>query len=311
VAEFQEFTDLVGKPSGLAPNEDLFGFLWDDRSAQRPLRLSVADLTVEPLDDFAQRKECFDRLLVSDGGMKVLYPPTVVTERLDCGRWMTVPGTERPASLYLPPVSHKLVLSSRSEASSLRNTETFFVLQFLGFLYDRRVQFWDWQLDTRLLIQPRNCSFYVYGAEALLSKALARYRSLDRKRQSMLTNMLYLCQRSWHLYWEWERFLMEFMVLDSVRSFLANRTKPNWKDMIEGLGVPFDNNRIERMRNLRNDLFHQGLWNGAIPGFSVSDVPMTELRGLIERLVASLLGIGSSFSKSVWWDRQMNALQDD
>jgi hypothetical protein len=43
----------------------------------------------------------------------------------------------------------------------------------------------------------------------------------------------------------------------------------------------------------------------------VSDLPMTDLRGLNERLIAGLLGIGSSFRKSVWWDRQMSLLKDD
>lgn len=307
---FRELSDLVGEPPGLASNQDAFGFLCDG-SRSVPPQLTTPEFSVEPLDDYAERKACFDACLVKNGSMLVLYPPIIVTERESGGKWVTVPGTQRPADMYFPAVSHKMVFPAGSDAKSLRKGESFFALQFLAYLYDTRLQFWDWQLDTRLIVNPRNSSFLVANAEPLISKALDRYRSLDPRKQLLLTNMLYLSSRSWHLFWEWERFWHAFLVFDSVRAFLANPGKPSWKEAVEQLEVPFDRDRIKRMKDLRNDLSHEGLWSGDIPGFAVSDLPMTDLRGLNERLMAGLLGIGSSFRRSVWWDRQKNLLKDD
>jgi hypothetical protein len=287
MSRFNEFRDLVGEPPGLASNEDAFGFLWCDSSRSAPPRLSTPDLRVEPLDDWQERTACFDSLLVNDRNMRILYPPTtVVTRQGSAGAWVTVPGTSHPAELYPPAVSHKLILPTGANAQSLRNVETFFVIQFLGYLYDTRLMFWDWRLDTRVVIGRRNSSFLCVNAEPLVSKALARYRALDRKRQLLLTNMLYLSSRGDHVFWEWERFWHEFMVFDSVRAFLANPSKPNFKDAVEQLGVCFDQDRVHRMRTLRNDLSHEGLWSRDIPGFAASDLPIYELRGLNERLIA-------------------------
>lgn len=310
--EMSRFADLIGAPQRLTSNEDAFGFLWDGVSSVPP-RLRTTQLKVEPLDDYPTRRACFESCLVNDGSTRILYPPMVVTQRESAGTSVTVPGTSRPADLYSPAVSHKLILPAGASARDLRNGETLFVLQLLGYLYDTRLQFWDWRMDTRIVIEPRHSSFRCINAEPLVSKALARYRTLNRKKQLLLSNMLYLSSRGNHVFWEWERFWHGFVVLDSVRAFLASspRNKPSFKNTIEQLGVCFDQDRIERMRTLRNDLSHEGLWSGDIPGFAVSDLPMTELQGLNERLLAGLLDIGSSFRRSVWWDRQINELKDD
>jgi hypothetical protein len=301
----------------LTCNEDAFGFLWD-ASRSAPPRLSTQALKIEPLDDYAERKACFDACLVSNGSMTVLYPPIIVTQRESDGTRVTVPRTERPADMYFPTISHRLIFPAGYDSRSMRKTESLFVLQFLAYLYDTRLQFWDWQLDTRVIITPKNSSIFVADAEPLIVKALTRYRSLDPQRQLLLTNMLYLNSRAWHLFWEWERFWQEFLVFDSVRVFLADlskpdwqKTKPSWQKAVEQLGVRYDRGRICRMKTLRNEFFHQGLWSGDIPGFAVSDLPITELRALNERLIAGLLCIGSSFRGSVWWDQQINELKDN
>jgi hypothetical protein len=310
MADFREYSDLVGSPNDLKQNEDACGFLFAFDWSRTP-RLATPEYSIEPFEDYADRKQCFDSCLVEDGSRRTLYPP-IVEQVAESG--VAIPRTRRPADLYCPAASHKLVSHGALDAKSLRQTETTFLLQFVAFLYDCRLQFCDWQLDTRMVVRPQEASFRVWPnvAGALISKAIRRYRLLDVKKKLALTNILYVHSRARHLFWDWEQFTQECWVVDAVRGFLNHRRqrKP-WTDTFDELRVHRNDQLVDGFRDLRNELFHESLWDGNMPGFSCPKLPTQYLRALNERLIAGLLDIGSSFRRSAWDDRQLNELKDD
>ncbi|WP_141699087.1 hypothetical protein [Candidatus Thiosymbion oneisti] len=110
--------------------------------------------------------------------------------------------------------------------------------------------------------------------------------------------------------WEWDSFIYQYIVFDAIYKFhvLTGQNKiQGHKNRLYGLcnfyGIKYEAKHIENIYRLRNDLFHEALWNGSTPGYSIGDARLSAkwLENLNSRLIVSLAGYKNGFSSSGWW----------
>jgi hypothetical protein len=279
---------------------DRFGFL--------PLKWTIEfdDGKVYPVAEFDSAWERVQKFLHEDG---FLYPPTsqMVRFDFDSGKIIgRVPKTKRPKLLHPVPPSHELYLSCPGTTEMLRNSSAAFVIHFLGYLFDVRLQFYDWWFDNRIPIgQACDTRLSPSKASQLLSQAYRIWNRWPLDEQRRFTNILYMRSRVPSYEWDWERFMMEYTVIDGCwkmaevhfgLSGLGLKKSPKHEDRIrilcEKFSIPFEEHHLTKIATLRNDLFHETLWSKGRPcsADDVSAFRMTfELRRLSKEFIATLV----------------------
>ena len=211
--------------------------------------------------------------------------------------------TKRPAFLHPVPPSHDLFITPPNAEADIREESAGFILHLLAYLFHTRLQFADWYYDGRIPIDwvghdaldPDHVGKYLSAAYKIWSA----WPPEDRKR---FTNILYMFSRRFVYEWEWEEFIIQYMILDACwkmaeklfglkASSHANRIKVMCdKFSMTRIGEFID---LGKMVRLRNDLFHETLWHGGQPGHSRNyqlDYHMpTRMSVLNEQLIFALL----------------------
>lgn len=288
---------------------DRFGFLPCDWS----IKFHGGD--IHPLPEFYKVRTRVEKHTNQDG---FLYPPRSYTVRLDPTtkkRLGKVPGSERPALLHPVPLSHELSLTGRMKQEDLRKGPGAFLIHLLAYLFGIRLQFHDWWFDSRI---PIKSTHNVYLTEAVVNDFISHcYRAWQgwpRQEQMLITNILYMHSRAPLYEWDWERFAMEYMVLDGCwrlaelpHGIKGKLTKPHSQRisrLCQKFGIPYDGSRVGRIVALRNNLFHQTLWDGSQPCTSVNPETFLQpnnLRRLNQRLIPALFGYHNQYVRSLWW----------
>lgn len=304
-----EYGDLI-RSAELEPNEDAFGFLWE------PWRISTPQVCIEPLPDHAELKAQLLDCAVDDGGTRAIYPPICETWRSIRGdEWEPVPNSARPSAMYPPIISHRLIYPKGTIAADQRVDVSTFVILFLSYLGGTRLQLHNHYIDTRLVIRPAGPSFIVQQRSlgVMLQRAINRFDTLSGPRQKFLLTALYLHVRAQHEPWHWLSFVQQYMAFDALRG-AAKRGGASVERWCAEYGIPIAQNdlRLVQIEKMRNELFHDGLFADAIPGYSITQNEwdaMLNLQALNERLIAGLLKIGAIFCSSDWSDRMPHALE--
>jgi hypothetical protein len=245
-----------------------------------------------------------------------LYPPTQVTKQRAIGdpdaEYVEIPGSQRPAPIFRLPASHEIEIDTPVVADS-RAGDAGFVMHLVAALYGYRLQFHDWWLDGRIPISESTHHVYIDPSVAsrFLTVAFKTWMSETDAQRKALTNIAYMHARAGCYEWDWESFIIEYMVLDAVYAFASTAGKVK-KDLphgarIDGLCKAFglwrDDSTIERIVDLRNELFHEALWDGTHPGQSHSDqgrLHMIYLRCLNHRLIPAILGWKGEYVSTRW-----------
>jgi hypothetical protein len=262
--------------------------------------------TIEPVPGYSSVKKWIDVCAHEDG---FLYPP-VVESRTKNDK--TVSKSQRAAHLHRVPPTHELRLTRLSGADHQR-AHASFVIQLMGYLYGTWLQFDDWWFDARVpLGGMHNIHFAKKTAEHFLSHAYVRWQEWSGEVRHRFTNILFMLNRAPSYDWDWEHFLIEYMVLDACHKtaedlkMVPNRGKHG--DRIERLCKTYnlmqDANLIKDIVRLRNDLFHETLWDHGQPGTASSPNSFfspLHLRRLNQRLVLGLLGYENDYMRSCWW----------
>jgi len=142
-----------------------------------------------------------------------------------------------------------------------------------------------------------------------LSHAYRVWNMWPQDEQKRFTNILYMRSRVPSYEWDWERFMIEYTVLDGCwkmaeklfgLSGLSQKKRPKHEDRIrilcERFSIPFQKSHLEMIARLRNDLFHETLWSKGRPCSShdASAFRMLfELRRLSKNLIPALLEYGN------------------
>jgi hypothetical protein len=272
-----------------------FGFLPEKWT----IEFSAGKIT--PIPEFDRVSKAVQKRLNKDG---FLYPPTSKTVTIHPGgRKTAVPKTKRPAFLYPVPPSHELDLkepNSRDGAAS-------FIIHCLGFLFGTRLQFADYFIDGRIHLGIQHQICYPAQASWLLSRSFKTWSAWSENDKRRFTNILYMHSRASAYEWDWEEFIIQYMVLDGcwkMAETLFGLRARNHLERIQvlcrTLKIELDKNFIDldAMVRLRHDLFHETLWFGARPCSTIGHLPYhmpTRMGILNHQLIAALLQIESAF----------------
>lgn len=279
-------------------------------------RLTVGPYLIVPLDDFAERKKSILKL-AREG---VIYPPTVhqATLNVSTSESRILPDTDEPAFLFRPIMSHRI---SRSDGQKIhmekfRDGEGGLIIQLLALLHRTRLQFEGWYLDGKFRIKYyRPAVFTLRDLEINLTSALALWGEWNSSIQARYITAIYHHNRCNSLTWDWERFFWNYTVIETcwkIHQALrepkgTTRHSDRFGILLEHYGLSRENEWEDRIVALRNELVHEGLWDGGLPGsgnvrsdqidaYDCSD----SFHGLMDRLLLAMLEVADTFTKHSW-----------
>jgi hypothetical protein len=272
-----------------------------------------------PLPDLARATAWVEDAKHVDG---FIYPPTSFIKRRannqdpasESGQQdpAPVPKTERPALIHLLPMSHLLTIEQAPlEGHFLRNDGAF-LIHLLAYLFGTRLHFKDMGVDGRIPTTTTHHLLTTPQSELLfLSHAYQTWRAWPGQRRRSMTNILYMNSRSPCHEWDWERFTINYMVFDAIYELATHvagvRSRKSgvthgkrYDEMRATFGLADDRSAFDTIAALRNDLFHEALWDGTPPGESgVSQRARQSVRWLREinhRLIPAVLGFTTRYT---------------
>ncbi len=225
--------------------------------------------------------------------------------------WEPEPHTERPALLHKLPASHEIVLHQAPLEGDLRANDGGFLMQLASYLFGVRLQFCDWWFDGRVpVVSTHNISPHPKSIREFFSHSLEEWRGWSEGARRLFTNVLYMNSRSPSYEWDWERFTINYMVFDALYR-LANELHTvkapdhpsRMQKMCDFFGLWVDEDRMKEIYRLRNELFHEALWDGSQPGTTTGVRAFAaegNLRRMNQRLVVALLGYKTDYIRSSW-----------
>lgn len=286
--------------------EDKFGFL------AKKWTFALEELDIVPIDSYDEVKKYVDEHTNIDN---YYYPPLVHKVKIDPITRKPiekVPRTERPAHLHNLPPSHIIkIKNTEQNIEKLRNGITGFLIHLLGYLFGSRLQFSDWWIDSRIPMKTQH-GVVISEEEAndFLRHSFKEWKSWSSDKQHLFTNLLFMHSRVSGYEWEWERFMMEYIVFDGCWKFYSQ--DKNFSNIGHGkrinkilsdFNMVIHCDKIEKIVGLRNGLFHEALWEGNQPGaYSSSDAFYAYywLQGINQRLFPALLNYQTAYVTSDW-----------
>lgn len=272
---------------------------------------------VSPIPEFDEVAASVNKDTYEDG---FLYPPIeygVSVDPVTIKPLEKIPKTEKPAHLYRIPPSHELCLSTSGTPEDIRKGPGSFIIQLLAYLFGVRLQFYDWWIDSRLPIKERVRTHGIRltekTVEEFLSHCYKTWKGWSEEECKRINNVLFMHSKAPSYEWDWEQFMIEYMVLDGcwkLAELLGSIRRRNVshknriKTLCQVFEIPTNNDLTDKIVSLRNELFHETLWDGSQPGIAVSNSSFnlpTHLRCLNQRLIMALFNYKTPYIQTGWW----------
>ena len=291
---------------------------YNDRFGHVPVKASIefGGGRFEPVPNFDDVMAAVPTYTHPDG---YVYPPIQHTmrQRATWKRPRKVKGSERQALLHNMPVTHSLTLASPgAETDAQRHGDGGFLVHFFGFLYGYRCQFAGWWMDGRYPVRSSadHSPLRVEQTRFCIDSALASFRSWSPRQRTVAINILYLYGRIWAYELEWERFQAAYQVADAIFGLAkrigqvpATAGRPHGEripSFSQHFGMALDVGRVETVVRLRNELLHEALWDGTMPGHAASSESFYAslwLEHWSRRAFFALCGLRGEYVRSPWW----------
>ena len=272
---------------------------------------------IYPLENFTIIQEYVNKKLNKDG---YYYPPTVETYsqgfNVVNGKLETfeelIPNTKKPAQMFKMPASHELKIINPSNINDPKNSDGLFITYLIAFIFGIRLQFHDWFFDGRVPVATKQDFLFIPSAiEHFIDNAYNTWLNCSITQKKLLTNLLYMQTKVKSYEWHWERFLVSYMIIDGCYKYLketqgvtSNGHTNKINKILEFLDIKLNSEWIGSIVSLRNELFHETLWEGGQPGNSGSTKSYSaafHLSKLNNRIVFAILGHCGEYIKSPWW----------
>ncbi len=248
------------------------------------------------------------------------YPP--ITHRVNKKTSEVIPNTQKIAMLYRLPISHNLVINNPTEYYDIeKKHDAHFILQLLSYIFGTKLQFQDWWFNGKIPINKSTTDINILAYNFnlfvgnFISKSYNEWKNWRIEDQERMINILFMSSRAPCYDWDWENFIIEYMVFDGLykitKNIRNNTDRHTHKDRFECLcnefALLYDEDKITRIYNLRNDLFHESIWDGKMPCTGSTDgaIQAGHLRRFNSRLISAILGYNrynNSYTKSNWWE---------
>lgn len=278
-----------------------FGFL------PTHLGFETDDWEIQPLSDYTERREHLRKMITRDG---FLYPPRSQWCNSD-GVPLDEPST--PGNLLKVPASHRIARKDGAAFDQEFDSESLFITQCLGLLYDQRVTIERWWLDKRVEFPKGNWGdvFYHVGDD-YLEALLKGWRVFSKEDRYVINSLIMMHLRHSAYTWDFERFTFSFMIIDGLYKIALAQgllTKQathgeRLKELMTLTCVKHDKEKVRMIIDIRNNLFHEVKWDKGHP-LSVTGHDGLQcslwLPKLIQRLLIGFLGYQNKWVSSPWW----------
>ena len=135
-----------------------------------------------------------------------------------------------------------------------------------------------------------------------------KWKTWRPDKQKLFTNLLFMHSRAISYQWDWERFMVEYMVFDSCWNFYSDgKNNPSHsnrlKQILSDFGMKTYEDKIKKIVKLRNDLFHETLWDKGQPCSAGSNEAFTsyyDLMRINQRLFVALLEYSTNYIYTDW-----------
>jgi len=288
---------------------DKFGFLFFDD------QLSFHGFLIKPVDNYKELAKKVEKHVNQDG---FIYPPMSHKVKLEAisGRVVEeITKTYRPAVFYQLPASHEIILKNSKNKNITREGLLGLILHSLAYMFGTRLQFHDWWFDSRIPVKvtTHNINFDKNDLEHFLDHTLNKWKSWDSKNQKLFITILYMLSKSACYEWDWERFAIEYMIVDACFRLIQNLGllqsrdpiphRKRIKKLCETFDIPHDEAYINDIVDIRNDLFHEITWGNGLPGSAGSSKTYKmgdDLRRLNQRLILAMLDYKTNYIHTDW-----------
>lgn len=220
-----------------------------------------------------------------------------------------VSNTKRPARLFRLPATHEIKINNPNVITDIRKGDGQFIIYLTAFMFGVRIQFHEWRFDGKVPVR-KNTDFFTYHAdiENVIGNAYEIWLQCSDQHRKFLINLLYMQQKIQSYEWDWERFFISYMVLDSCYKFFREKygmEKCSHRDRIEKMlsycDMKFDKDRVGRIVELRNNLIHESLWNNEQPGEGCGHQQELDIFRINCRLILAMFGYRGEYVESPWW----------
>jgi hypothetical protein len=285
---------------------DSFGYL------SERIDFSFPGGSIKTSSDFAKVRKWVNAQTNKDG---YLYPSTEykVTKDITSNKWKRIPKTSRPAKFFHIPASHDIILSKPGDQKSDRYGLAGFVVQSLAILYGTKLQFWDWFIEGRVPTKTRTINIAIFpdDVEKFFESAALTWQGYTELNKRRMVNLMFVHSVAGSLQWDWQRFLLEYMVTDacyrianSLRKCSSPRHQSRFEALCDSFGLTKETQWFEIFVRLRNGLFHETLWDGGrifTARSSISFWAPEHLRRFNHRLITVLLCGRGRYTQSKWF----------
>jgi hypothetical protein len=263
---------------------------------------------ITPIEDFDAAREWVNRSKHKDG---FLYPPEVI-QRLDDGT--DVANSRRPAHLYHVPASHSLTCDLPVNSEDRHRTDASVIMQLIAYLFETWLQFDDWWFDARVPMRLPGLGASKTTTELFVSQSFAKWAVWPEMTKRRFVSALFMFNRAPSYEWDWEHFSAQYTVFDAlyrtaVETDLIAEAKSHSERIrafCNGLGLADSPEWVQEFVRLRNDLLHEAIWDGGLPGSAGGEsayMCQHHLRRLNQRAIPAIFGFSNEFVSSTWWSR--------
>ncbi len=274
-----------------------------------------------PIKEFEETREVINKEANLDG---FFYPPVMHTVRQSLEvvnnnleiKEKVVSNSNRPVHLFKMPASHKIEIIRPVSGNDPKKGDGLFLTYLVAFHFGIRLQFCDWWFDGRVPVKIERDFCATHSAtENFIDKAYGVWSKASDDGKKLLTNLLFMQSRVKSYEWDWERFLISYMVFDGCYKYLKKKNnwgkiphKDRFKAVIDYFKMQYDQDWVDRIVDLRNKLFHETLWDGGQPCNANSTLSVTatfHLAKLNSRIITAIFGYKGEYIQSSWCSGSM------
>jgi hypothetical protein len=280
--------------------EELFGFL----KYQKIIEFDGGK--IEPVKDYSKQVMTIEKYTNIDG---FIYPPITQLFKDET----PVQNSKKPSPVFKLPASHVLSIKN-PVGENIKYEDGGFLVHLVGFLFGVRLQFADWRFDGKVPIISK--SHFVFSndvASDFITHSYKTWISWNLDQRKRYINILYMHGKSKSCEWEWDEFIYQYLVFDALYRLhveltgrkIAGGHGARLQGLCEYYGVNYNIDIIKKIYLLRNDLFHEALWEGNIPGLhkksQLSHLMPRCLASLNSKLIVRIIGYKNNYSISPDW----------
>ncbi len=288
----------------IARKNDSFG------SMMMPFDIITNKYKINPIipfeDTIHSLRDCINR----DG---FIYPPYSETWKVNpfsMEKKEKVPNSGRPANLYRPLPTHTIVKTHGTDLDVVfRINEGALILRLMDVIYETQLQFHDWWWVGRVRMDQKLQEWLTKEElEKAISQALDTWSGWDPDKKRVYLNCCFNFARAISYEWPYEQFIALYICIDAIWWLHFGRDKGNGHSqrlnkILEVDGLHQNPTIVGKIVDIRNSLFHEGVWGTFYPmsgGPENMHTHVRQLKEIVQRCLLKSIGLTNHFIFTNW-----------